>query len=144
MNATRAVFADTFYWVAVTNPKDSSHRRALTLSASLRDVPIITTHEVLTEVLAYFAGRGTRSRTQATRNVRRILSVPTIRVIPQSQESFLAGLELYEARPDKGYSLTDCISMNTMKTEGITDILTNDVHFTQEGFRALFRSRAQA
>ena len=140
MNAARAVFADTFYWVAVSNPKDSSHLRARTLSESLRDAPIITTHEVLTEVLAYFAGRGTRSRMQAARNVCRILSVPTIRVVPQSQESFLAGLERYEARPDKGYSLTDCISMNTMKTGGITDILTNDVHFTQEGFRALFRA----
>jgi len=41
--------------------------------------------------------------------------------------------------PDKGYSLTDCISMNTMRAEGLTEILTNDVHFTQEGFRALFR-----
>ena len=140
MSAARAAFADTFYWIAVTNPKDSSHRRALTLSESLRDTPIITTHEVLTEVLAYFAGRGTRSRMQAVRNVHRILSVPTIRVVPQSQDSFLAGFELYEARPDKGYRLTDYISMNTMRTEGITDILTNDVHFTQEGFHALFRA----
>ncbi len=140
MNSARAVFADTFYWVAVTNPKDSLHRRALTLSEPLRDSPIVTTHEVLTEVLAYFAGRGTRSRSQAARNVRRTLSAPSTRVVPQSQESFLAGLELYEARLDKGYSLTDCISMNTMRAEGITDILTNDVHFAQEGFRALFRA----
>jgi len=51
---------------------------------------------------------------------------------------FLEGLSLYRARPDKAYSLTDCISMQTMRCEGLTDVLTNDHHFTQEGFRILF------
>jgi predicted nucleic acid-binding protein len=51
----------------------------------------------------------------------------------------LSGFELYVARPDKGYSLTDCISMQTMRRDGLTDVLTNDRHFEQEGFRALFR-----
>ena len=51
----------------------------------------------------------------------------------------MAGLDLYRARPDKRYSLTDCISMQTMRKEGITEVLTNDRHFEQEGFRALFR-----
>jgi uncharacterized protein len=68
-----------------------------------------------------------------------ILQDPGIRVIPQSRATFLAGLELYHARPDKGYSLIDCISMQTMRREGLTDVLTNDRHFEQEGFRALFR-----
>ncbi len=38
------------------------------------------------------------------------------------------------------YSLTDCISMNVMEAEGLTEVLTNDEHVTQEGFRALFRA----
>jgi predicted nucleic acid-binding protein len=38
---------------------------------------------------------------------------------------------------DKAYSLTDCISMNAMRERGLTDILTNDHHFTQEGFHIL-------
>jgi predicted nucleic acid-binding protein len=50
-----------------------------------------------------------------------------------------SGLALYQVRPDKGYSLTDCISMQTMRREGMTDALTSDWHFEQEGFRALFR-----
>ena len=66
------------------------------------------------------------------------LTSRTVRVVPQSHESFLDGLALYEARPDKGYSLTDCISMQTMRREGLTDALTNDRHFEQEGFRAVF------
>ena len=49
--------------------------------------------------------------------------------VPQSRNSFLDGLALYNARLDKGYSLVDCISMQTMRREGLTDILTNDRHF---------------
>jgi uncharacterized protein len=64
----------------------------------------------------------------------------TVRIIPQSAASFEAGFSLYRVRLDKGYSLTDCISMCTMKNGGITEVLTNDVHFEQEGFRALLRA----
>jgi predicted nucleic acid-binding protein len=46
---------------------------------------------------------------------------------------------LYPARLDKGYSLTDCISMNVMRRDGLSEVLTNDEHFTQEGFRCLLR-----
>lgn len=67
------------------------------------------------------------------------LQPAVVTVVPQSRQSFLAGLELYRARPDKGYSLVDCISMSTMQSERITEVLTNDRHFEQEGFRALFR-----
>jgi uncharacterized protein len=58
----------------------------------------------------------------------------SIVIVPQSQNSFRAGFTLYRNRPDKQYSLTDCISMETMRQQGITEILTHDVHFTQEGF----------
>ena len=78
-------------------------------------------------------------RIRAVETVREILSDPAVHIIPQSHESFLSGFELYAARPDKGYSLTDCISMHTMRREGLTEALTNDRHFEQEGFRALFR-----
>jgi uncharacterized protein len=71
--------------------------------------------------------------------VEAILDDPTVRVIPQSHDSFTDGFWLYRNRPDKGYSLTDCISMQTMRREGLTEVLTNDRHFEQEGFRALFR-----
>ena len=78
-------------------------------------------------------------RRKAVTNVQHILDDPGVQVVPQSRESFLSGIALYEARPDKGYSLTDCISMQTMRNKGLTEALTNDRHFEQEGFRALFR-----
>jgi uncharacterized protein len=131
------VFADTFYWVALLHRKDASHKGVLEFSRKLGSAQLVTTDEVLIEVLA-FCSSNERMRKEAARTVRDILAARNMRVIPQSREGFLDGLALYEARPDKSYSLADCISMQAMRREGLTDILTNDRHFEQEGFRILF------
>ena len=135
----KAVFADTFYWAALTSIEDSAHDRAMELSRSLAPDRIVTTDEVLSEYLAFFAGARPSVRAEAGKNVTDLLKSVSVLVFPQSRDSFLAGVELYRARPDKAYSLVDCISMQTMRQEGLTEVLTNDRHFEQEGFRALFR-----
>jgi predicted nucleic acid-binding protein len=63
---------------------------------------------------------------------------PTVDVLPQTRADFDAALALYEARPDKEYSLTDCRSVLALRALGISEVLTNDRHFTQEGFSILF------
>ena len=96
---------------------------------------MVTTDEVLTELLDGLAQRGTHLREAAAQAVRTILRDRRATVHPQSRESFLAGLGLYEQRSDKGYSLVDCISMTTMRRQRISEVLTNDHHFIQEGFK---------
>jgi predicted nucleic acid-binding protein len=135
-----ALFADTFYWVALADFHDSTHDRAVALATERADSPLVTTDEVLAEYLTFFATAPEAMRRKALSNVERILKNSGVRVVPQSRASFLSGMALYGARPDKGYSLTDCISMQTMRKEGLTEVLTNDRHFEQEGFRALFRT----
>ena len=76
-------------------------------------------------------------RQTAIRTIERIRNNPSVIVRPQSHQSFLDGFALYKARSDKEYSLTDCISMNVMRQEGITEVMTHDDHFTQEWFRKL-------
>ena len=134
-----ALFADTFYWIALADSTDSAHRLALSLTAERATSQIVTTDEVLTEYLTFFATAPEALRREAAESVEGILASSAIRVIPRSRESFLAGLQLYRARPDKGYSLVDCISMQAIGKEGLTEVLTNDRHFEQESFRALFR-----
>jgi predicted nucleic acid-binding protein len=95
---------------------------------------------VLTENLNFFSKSIKPSRRQVLQSVRGILGSPSIIVVPQSRRSFLPACDLYEARADKGYSQTDSISMHTMERAGLKDILTNDRHFEQEGFMALFRT----
>lgn len=58
-------------------------------------------------------------------------------MIRQTPELFDAGLELYHRRPDKGYSLTDCMSMAICTEQKIEQVLTHDRHFAQEGFEIL-------
>lgn len=83
---------------------------------------LVTTDEVLSEFLTFFAG-SLRLRRRAVETVRQLESDPSILILPQSRESFQSGFELYAARPDKGYSLTDCISMQPMRRQGITNVL---------------------
>ena len=135
-----AVFADTFYWIALADFSDGAHQQALTITARRAASSIVTTDEVLVEYLTFFAAAPETLRRQVAASVQRILGSPAIRVVPQSRGSFLSGLELYIRRPDKGYSLVDCISMLTMRREGLIEVLTNDRHFEQEGFQALFRT----
>jgi len=134
----KAVFADTFYWAALTSTGDAAHERALDFSRSIAPDRIVTTDEVLAEYLAFFASARPTVRAKAGNNVAALIKNPAVLVVPQSRESFLAGPELYRARPDKGYSLTDCISIRTMRKEGIIEALTNDRHFEQEGFKGSF------
>ncbi|WP_224409207.1 hypothetical protein [Oscillatoria salina] len=63
---------------------------------------MITTDEVLTEVLNFLSSYGQGMRRRTLVFVQDILNNSTIRVIPQTHESFQQGLVLYEHRLDKG------------------------------------------
>ena len=130
----RRVFADALYWVALAHRKDQWHVRAIQVSQQIGAVTLVTTEEVLTEFLNHFSACGVPMRIQTASTVRGFLNDPSMIVIPQSHQTFLSGLALYEARQDKGYGLTDCISMATMRQEGVTEVLAHDDHFAQEGF----------
>lgn len=78
-------------------------------------------------------------RRMASEFVRDILLDGRIHIVPREQTTFVKALELYESRPDKSYSLTDCISMNVCKHMGIAEVITNDAHFRQEGFSILLQ-----
>jgi predicted nucleic acid-binding protein len=119
--------------------QDLAHEKAKAFILSATPGALCTTEEVLTEYLNYFAAWGPNFRRKASINVQNVLESRTVQIVSQTNASFSTGLNLYRARLDKGYSLTDCISMETMRHEGITDVLTNDAHFEQEGFRSVFR-----
>ena len=133
----KAVFADSLYWIAIVRPKDPWKASAERARDVLGSVVLVTTEEVLSEFLAALSKSAPVIRRAAVRMVRKILSNPSVKVIPQSHGGFLQALDRYERREDKHYSLTDCISMNVMESEGIDAVLTNDRHFEQEGFVVL-------
>lgn len=135
----KKVFVDTLYWLAIVRPRDPWQTSAKKARSSVGNVFMVSTDEVLTEFLNALSPGGEYMRKQAVQMVKKILDNPNVKVVPQSRDSFLNGIELYEQRADKGYSLTDCISMNVMAKESITGILTNDKHFEQEGYVVLIK-----
>jgi len=139
----RRVFADTAYWIALTNPFDQHHDAAVQCSSSLGRARILTTDAVLIEFLNALAEKGPHIRGAAIRTVEAILNNPQVTVLPQSRSSFIKGFAFYKARPDKGYSLTDCLSMTVMRDRKLSVVLTTDRHFEQEGFVALMISQAR-
>ena len=134
----KIIFADSFYWIALLSPKDTWHSRVIEWSQSYPDVSLVITDGIIDEIFAHFSKQGDILRGKVIELYQNILDEPNIQLIAYNQELRQAGIELYQKRPDKGYSLTDCISMVIMKKLNISEVLTNDKHFSQEGFTILF------
>jgi len=135
----KKVFADTGYWIAVVNPHDDLHNKALQVSSSLGPHLIVTTEMVLSEVAAYFSDKGSRLRQGVVDLIRSIRANPNSRVVPQTSLQFQDALALYEKSSDKEWSLTDCGSFLIMRELKITEALAHDKHFEQAGFATLLR-----
>jgi uncharacterized protein len=133
----KIVFVDSFYWIALINPKDQWH--SITVEAKKRYAlaKFLTTEAVLIEVLNYFSTYDARFRLISSQVTRTILDDPDIEVLPINSSLFLSGLNFYEQRLDKEYSMVDCLSMIAMKNRDISEVLTHDKHFSQEGFNIL-------
>lgn len=131
------VFADSLYWIALINSRDQWHERAISIKTTLADAGLVTTESVLIEVANFFAEYGDIMRRKVALSIRTILIDEQMDVLAETRQTLLDGLATYESRADKGYSLTDCIAMNVMRKRGITEVLTHDIHFTQEGFHIL-------
>jgi predicted nucleic acid-binding protein len=132
----RTVFADTFYFLALWNPHDKGHAKALAFTDGYREA-MLTTDWVVTELADALARPPNRAK--FLRLFRILQTQKELTIIPASRTMLDQGLELYEIRPDKEWSLTDCISFVVMKAEGITEALTGDHHFEQAGFVALLK-----
>ena len=124
--------------MALLSPGDAFHVHVASFHRSLGKARLVTTDEVLTEALNWFARGGQFWRAKAASLIHSLRTDPDTEVLPQSRADFESALALYEARPDKDYSLTDYRSMVAMRALGISEVLTNDHHFTQEGFTILF------
>jgi predicted nucleic acid-binding protein len=131
----RQYFVDTWYLVALFDSSDAHHAAAKRISRTLRDQWCVTHDGVLSEMLTAFADEGPRVRARAVELVNHILL--RWEVTPADRMLFRRGLFLYAGRPDKEYSLVDCMSMQLMRDRGITHVLTNDHHFRQEGFQVV-------
>ncbi len=135
------IFLDTGYHVTLVDTRDQLHTAALARGEALRldHATFVTTASVLVEFLTFLSGAGERIRDAAVRYVEDLQASGEFSIVSDSLALFQAGLHLYSARPDKSYSMTDCMSMVVCAGRGITDVLTYDRDFEQEGFVAMLR-----
>jgi predicted nucleic acid-binding protein len=134
----RQVFADTGYWIALVNPRDQIHAKAVSVTQQLSSARIFTSEMVLAEVLNSFSDAGPLRQAVGSM-VQKLRGNRDVIIVPQTSEQFESALRRYKQAADKSWSLTDCASFQVMEAEQIRAALTHDQHFAQAGFETLLR-----
>ena len=134
-----ALFLDSAYPIALVSATDQHHRAAVSVAAELkaRPVRLITTRAVLLEIGNALAKPHWRD--VGSQLLTGFEQDPRVEIVPLDNALCRRGLDLFRSRPDKAWSLTDCISFVVMQERELTDALTTDQHFEQAGFTALLR-----
>lgn len=125
------IFADTYYYLALLSERDEGHQRAVNYCQRLQG-QVVTTEWIIVEL-----GNACRiaSRRQPFIRLLDVMrSDPNLTIVEANRALLQSGIELYANRPDKLWSLTDCISFVVMQQQGVKEALTADRHFEQAGF----------
>lgn len=130
------VFADTSFYVALFGTRDSLRPAAVEFLQPFRG-SILTTEYVMVELGNCLCRGG--GRDAFTQLLHVLDADPAMTIVPSSSVLFHKGIDLFEKRKDKNWSVTDCISFVVMEENRLTDALTADHHFEQAGYRALLR-----
>ena len=133
------VFLDTSYAIALSSPNDLFHNRAVELAEQVRapGVRLVTTRAIILEIGNALSKQ--RYRQAAVKLLDALEADSTVEILPMSEQLYDRAWRLYRERPDKEWSLTDCVSFVVMQERGLGEALTTDEHFQQAGFQALMR-----
>ncbi len=135
---SRAVFVDTSGWLAAASSRENRHAEAVAAYGDLarRLVPLVTTNLVLAEMHALVVrARGAETGCAL---LDAVYADPAYRVITVTRELESAAVDRW-LRPfrDRRFSLTDALSFEVMRSEGIEEALALDHHFEVAGYRIL-------
>jgi predicted nucleic acid-binding protein len=130
------ILLDTGYLIALADVRDALHARAAAWAQVIHE-PVLITEYVVWECVNYFSLAPRRGHAHAL--VAHLRSERDCEWVSASPALFDAGLELHSHRPDKDWSLTDCISFALMYSRGINRALAHDHHFAEAGFITLLR-----
>lgn len=127
---------DTSGFFSISDKAAKHHAEANQIYKQLRFR--LTTNYVLDEFVALALTRGL-SREKTLVFSEEILNDETVEIFWVNKELHAEAVELLKKRLDKEYSLCDAVSFVLMRTRGITEALTTDKHFEQEGFDRLLK-----
>jgi len=137
--SSEGFFLDSAYPIALASRADQHHNTAVEVAVSLKAKPerLVTTRAVLLEIGNSLAKP--QFRFIGIEMLRSFETDPRVEIVSLEDALYQRGFELFQSRPDKMWSLTDCISFVTMNEHGLSRALTSDQHFEQAGFAAMLR-----
>jgi uncharacterized protein len=130
----KRAFLDTGYLIALNAFDDQHHDAAQRhWQDFLKERPfLITTSYIFDEVTTFFNTRDRHAK--AVEIGKLLLQSQSITFHHVDKDLFEAGWKNFQIYSDKRYSLTDCISFETMERERIRHALSFDDHFEQAGY----------
>jgi predicted nucleic acid-binding protein len=131
-----ALFVDTSAWLDYVDSRSGSHRDLVPIIRG-QPGPFVTTTYVLAELAVLTLSRF--GHPAAATLGERLRRDPRVRVEHPTSAEEDEAWQLFLNRPDKTYSLTDCLSFTIMRRLGLDTAVTLDEHFRQEGFAVLPR-----
>jgi predicted nucleic acid-binding protein len=125
---------DTSGLFALLDAREPLHQKA---RDEYRRISQKVTHAfVLAELVALANARGVPPGA-VLQFLTRLLANPNITVIWPDETLTSQAVALLTARQGRGYSLCDAVSFVVMRATNVTEALTTDQHFQDEGFRRL-------
>jgi uncharacterized protein len=125
------MLVDTSGLLCLIHRREPQHERAVSLydSATTR-----VTHNYIPVEFVSLAKARHVSRQAALDFSERLLNDAEIEMTWVDETLHREALALLQTRPDKSYSLCDAVSFLVMRNGKISEALTTDRHFAQEGF----------
>ncbi|MFO0852640.1 MAG: PIN domain-containing protein [Gemmataceae bacterium] len=133
-------FADTSGWAALADRSDSHHLQAVEAFEAVWQAGerVVTTNYVLAELTGLFL-RLRVSRATQEELFDEIRLDPSVLIVHMNAARDDDAWQLWRARPDKLWTLTDCGSFEVMRQHGLVEAIANDHHFEQAGFVRLLK-----
>jgi len=131
------MFVDTSGWLCLYHKDEPEHLKAVDFYENAKTR--ITTNYVLAEFIPLCQTRGLNRR-KTLKFVETIIANPLIEIVWIDENLHGQAFALLQKRLDKTYSLCDAVSFVVMRERGLTEALTTDKHFEQEGFIKLLSS----
>ena len=134
------VFADTNFWIAIFDERDSLHEAATDAITLLpENCRLVTSQTIFSEVLELFAKRSVFIKEEIIGFTADVIVDSSVILEPSTPKLFDDTIAYYRKHSDKEWGFVDCSSFVIMKRRGIKEALTYDKHFIQAGFKALLR-----
>ncbi len=136
----KPVFVDSVALLALGDKSDTLHTQAVRIRRELLQAKrkLVTTNAVILEMCNTLSEVDTR-RT-AIHLMDAVYQSPEIwELVHIDSQLMQKGIQLFKDRPDKEWSLVDCIGIEVSKEYKIEEIFTADRHFEQAGFTRLMK-----